>query len=108
MRRTFKRTDGFVPIRVSLQPMQTARSPAVRLAWTNEADVSCKTPPHASADVQAVPPINRDWIACPARLSGRSFLYPFFDGLAQYQKSYRPNTYPNSQPLCMSFLQDRS
>ena len=39
---------------------------------------------------EAVPPINRDWNACPARLSGRSFLYPFFDDLAQYQKSYRP------------------
>ncbi len=91
MKRTFKRTDGFVPIReLRLQPMQTARSPAVRLAWTNEADVRRKTPPHASADVQAVPPINRDWIACPVRLSGGSFLYLFFDDLAQYQKRYRP------------------
>ncbi len=31
-------------------------------------------------------------------------LHFLFNDIAQYQKSYWPNTYPNSQPLCMSFL----
>jgi hypothetical protein len=35
-------------------------------------------------------------------------LHFLFNDKAQYQKRYWPNSYPNSQPLCMSFLKDRS
>lgn len=35
-------------------------------------------------------------------------LHFLFNDKAQYQKRYWPNSYPNSQPLCMSFLEDRS
>ena len=38
---------------------------------------------------------------------GSLFLYFLFNDIAQYQKSYWPNTHPDSQPLGMSFLQDR-
>src|SRR3989304_1311039 len=31
-------------------------------------------------------------------------LHFLFNDKAQYQKRYWPNSYPNSQPLCMSFL----
>ncbi len=48
--------------------------------------------------------INRDWIAYPAQPYCPLSLHFFFNDIAQYQKSYWPNTYPNSQPLCMSFL----
>ncbi len=48
--------------------------------------------------------INRDWIAYPAQPYCALSLHFLFNDMAQYQKSYWPNTYPNSQPLCMSFL----
>ena len=48
--------------------------------------------------------INRDWIAYPARPYRSLYLHSLFNDIAQDQKSYRPNTYPNSQPLRMSFL----
>ncbi len=48
--------------------------------------------------------INRDWIAYPAQPYCPLSLHFLFNDIAQYQKSYRPNSYPNSQPLCMSFL----
>ncbi len=51
---------------------------------------------------------NRDRIAYPARPYGSLSLHFLFNDRAQYQKCYWPNTYPNSQPLGMSFLQDRS
>ncbi len=51
---------------------------------------------------------NRDRIANPARPYCSLSLHFLFNDRAQYQKCYRPNTYPNSQPLGMSFLQDRS
>jgi hypothetical protein len=35
-------------------------------------------------------------------------LHFLFNDKAQYQKRYWPNSYPNSQPLGMSFLKDRS
>ena len=35
-------------------------------------------------------------------------LHFLFNDKAQNQKRYWPNSYPNSQPLCMSFLQNRS
>jgi hypothetical protein len=36
------------------------------------------------------------------------FLHLLFNDKAQNQKRYWPNSHPNSQPLRMSFLQDRS
>ena len=48
--------------------------------------------------------INQDWIAYPAQPYCPLFLRVLFKDIAQYQKSYWPNAYPNSQPLCMSFL----
>jgi hypothetical protein len=38
----------------------------------------------------------------------RALFLHLFNDKAQYQKRYWPNSYPNSQPLCMSFLKDRS
>jgi hypothetical protein len=38
----------------------------------------------------------------------RPLFLHLFNHKAQYQKRYWPNSYPNSQPLCMSFLKDRS
>lgn len=35
-------------------------------------------------------------------------LHSLFNDKAQYQERYWPNSYPNSQALCMSFLKDRS
>ncbi len=43
-----------------------------------------------------------DHLSSPAVSS--SFLHFLFNDIAQDQKSNGPNTYPNSQPLCMSFL----
>jgi len=48
--------------------------------------------------------INQDWIAYPALPYCPLSLHFLFNDRTQYQKSYWPNTYPNSQPLCMSFL----
>ena len=37
------------------------------------------------------------------------FIHAFlFQNLTQYQECYWPNTDPNSQPLCVGFLQSRS
>jgi hypothetical protein len=48
--------------------------------------------------------INQGWIAYPAQpYCPLSLRFPFKD-MAQYQKSYWPNTHPNSQPLGMSFF----
>jgi hypothetical protein len=38
----------------------------------------------------------------------RPLFLHLFNYKAQYQKRYWPNSYPNSQSLCMSFLKDRS
>jgi hypothetical protein len=35
-------------------------------------------------------------------------LHFLFQDLTQYQERYWPNTDPNSQPLCVGFLQSRS
>jgi hypothetical protein len=35
-------------------------------------------------------------------------LHFLFQDLTQYQECYWPNTDPNSQPLCVGFLQSRS
>ena len=50
---------------------------------------------------------NRDRIAYPAQPYCPLSLRFLTKDMAQYQKSYWPNANPNSQPLCMSFLQDR-
>ncbi len=52
--------------------------------------------------------INRDWIAYPAQPYCPLSPHFLFNDIAQYKKSYWPNTYPTSQPLGMSFLKDRS
>ena len=48
--------------------------------------------------------INRDWIAYPAQPYCPLSLHFLFNDNAQYQESYWPHSYPNSQPLCMRFL----
>jgi len=42
--------------------------------------------------------------------AARAFLslHFLFQDLTQYQECYWPNTDPNSQPLCVGFLQSRS
>src|SRR5260370_7931747 len=47
---------------------------------------------------------NRSSAAASAFLS----LHFLFQDLTQYQECYWPNTGPNSQPLCVGFLQSRS
>ena len=52
--------------------------------------------------------VNRNPIVFPHGQRCFLSLHFLFNDMTQYQERYWPNTYPNSQPLCVSLLQGRS
>jgi hypothetical protein len=70
--------------------------------------VECHKPTHAvqqNSHLTMPPPNNWE---CDRGAKVFLSLHFLFQDLTQYQERYWPNTDPNSQPLCVGFLQSRS